>query len=91
LRATRAGEETHLRFTITRNGAPVAVEPYLGAGGHLVALREGDLAFLHVHPAGDEHSTAFEATFPTTGAYRLFLQFKVGGVVQTAAFTQEVR
>ena len=25
-------------------------QPYLGAGGHLVALREGDLAYLHVHP-----------------------------------------
>jgi hypothetical protein len=87
----RAGDEASLRFTITRDGRPVATDPYLGAGGHLVALREGDLAFLHVHPAGDEHSTAFEATFPTTGAYRLFLQFKVGGVVQTVAFTQEVR
>ena len=29
---------------------PSQVEPYLGAGGHLVALREGDLAYLHVHP-----------------------------------------
>jgi hypothetical protein len=56
-----------------------------------VALRDGDLAFLHVHPTGDEHSTAFDATFPTTGAYRLFLQFQVDGVVQTVAFTQEVR
>jgi hypothetical protein len=89
--AARAGEESHLRFTITRDGRPVAVEPYLGAGGHLVALREGDLAFLHVHPTGGEHSTEFDATFPTTGAYRLFLQFKVDGVVQTVAFTQEVR
>ena len=61
-----------------------------GAGGHLVALREGDLAFLHVHP--DEHAddVAFEATFPTTGRYRLFLQFKHDGAVQTVAFTQEV-
>ena len=89
--AARAGEESHLRFSITKDGRPVAVEPYLGAGGHLVALRDGDLAFLHVHPTGDEHSTAFDATFPTTGAYRLFLQFQVDGVVQTVAFTQEVR
>jgi hypothetical protein len=89
--AARAGEESHLRFSITKDGRPVAVEPYLGAGGHLVALREGDLAFLHVHPTGDERSTAFDATFPTTGAYRLFLQFQVDGVVQTVAFTQEVR
>jgi hypothetical protein len=89
--AARAGEEASLRFSITKDGRPVATEPYLGADGHLVALREGDLAFLHVHPtdaAGD--SIGFEATFPTTGAYRLFLQFKVDGQVQTVAFTEEV-
>ena len=89
--AARAGEEAELRFTVTKDGRPVATEPYLGADGHLVALREGDLAFLHVHPtdaAGD--SIGFEATFPTTGSYRLFLQFKVDGEVQTVAFTEEV-
>jgi hypothetical protein len=66
----------------------VEVQEYLGARGHLVALRQGDLAFLHVHP--DESSQRFMATFPTAGAYRLFLQFKVDGRVHTAAFTQEV-
>ena len=89
--AARAGEESALRFTVTKDGRPVATEPYLGADGHLVALREGDLAFLHVHPtdaAGD--SIGFEATFPTTGSYRLFLQFKVNGEVQTVAFTEDV-
>jgi hypothetical protein len=88
--AARAGQEAELRFTVTKNGRPVQTEPYLGAGGHLVALREGDLAFLHVHPNEDDASIGFEATFPTTGAYRLFLQFKVGGEVQTVAFTEEV-
>jgi hypothetical protein len=83
------GEEADLRFTITRNGQPVRTEPYLGAGGHLVALREGDLAFLHVHPADD--SVRFAATFPTAGRYRLFLQFQHEGRVRTVAFTQEVR
>jgi hypothetical protein len=85
--APRAGREAALRFTITRDGVPVRTEPYLGAGGHLVALRDGDLAFLHVHPTD---GVGFEATFPTAGAYRLFLQFKHAGRVHTAAFTQEV-
>jgi hypothetical protein len=85
----RPGAEADLRFTITRNGVPVQTEPYLGAGGHLVALRDGDLAFLHVHPMDD--SVAFAATFPTEGRYRLFLQFQHEGRVQTVAFTQEVR
>jgi len=34
--------------------------------------------------------TEFESTFPTTGRYRLFLQFKHDGVVHTAAFTKDV-
>jgi hypothetical protein len=85
--ALRAEGDT-LRFAITRGGAPVDVEPYLGASGHLVALREGDLAYLHVHPHAD--AVAFDAEFPSAGRYRLFLQFKVDGVVRTAAFTKVV-
>ena len=50
---TKAGAESELGFTVTRNGTPVAVEDYLGAKGHLVALRQGDLAYLHVHPDED--------------------------------------
>jgi hypothetical protein len=36
--------------------------PYLGAKGHLVVLREGDLAFLHVHPE-DHEAVAEEIEF----------------------------
>ena len=69
------------------------LEPYLGALGHLVALREGDLAFLHVHPEAEEGSgprVAFRAVFPSAGRYRLFLQFAHANGVHTAAFTVEV-
>jgi hypothetical protein len=95
----RAGAEASLRFAITREGRAVHTEPYLGAGGHLVALREGDLEYLHTHPAdhghGDEgpaHDDAvrFATEFPSEGRYRLFLQFKDRGRVHTAAFTTEV-
>ena len=85
--SSRPSREAELRFTITRDGRPVRTEPYLGAGGHLVALRDGDLAFLHVHPTD---GLGFETTFPTAGTYRLFLQFKHAGQVRTAAFTREV-
>jgi hypothetical protein len=81
-----AGDD--LAFTITKDGEPVRTEPYLGAGGHLVALREGDLAFLHVHPA--DEGVRFTAEFPTPGRYRLFLQFKHEDRVHTVAFTREV-
>ncbi|MFP5220204.1 MAG: hypothetical protein ACLGIG_10805 [Actinomycetes bacterium] len=80
-----AGQETELAFSVTRDGAPVELEPYLGALGHLVVLREGDLGYLHVHADGDE--LTFAATAPSAGAYRLYLQFQVDGVVHTADLT----
>jgi hypothetical protein len=84
----RAGREAELSFTVTRDGEPVQTQPYLGARGHLVALREGDLAYLHVHPSGD--TVGFASEFPSAGRYRLYLQFKHDGRVHTVAFTQEV-
>ena len=86
-----AGTETTITYRVTRAGEPVDVEPYLGAAGHLVALREGDLAYLHVHPLAERlGEISFAATFPTAARYRLFLQFKDAGRVQTAALTLDV-
>jgi hypothetical protein len=89
-----AGESTELIFAVDRGGNAVDdLAPYLGAKGHLVALREGDLAYLHVHPEehdGAANEIAFAAHFPTAGRYRLYLQFKHRGVVRTAEFTVEV-
>ena len=90
-----AGREAELSFSVTRAGEAVEVEPYLGADGHLVALRKGDLAYLHVHPMeGEGHGGGegirFMTEFPSADTYRLFLQFKHEGRVHTAAFTQEV-
>jgi hypothetical protein len=86
-----AGGDASLVFEVSRDGQPVEdLEPYLGALGHLVALREGDLAFLHVHPetgVGAGPRIAFRVAFPSEGRYRLFLQFAHAGSVQTAAFT----
>ena len=86
-----AGRTARLTLTVSRSGAPVTdLQPYLGAYGHLVALRAGDLAYLHVHPqqttaAGP--AIAFDVEVPTAGAYRLFLDFQHNGVVRTAQFT----
>jgi hypothetical protein len=76
-----------LEFRVTRKGRPVRTQPYLGAGGHLVVLREGDLAYVHAHAEEDE--LAFDVRFPSDGRYRLYLQFKVGGRVETARFEVE--
>ncbi|KXK59381.1 hypothetical protein AWW66_24465 [Micromonospora rosaria] len=90
------GRTSRLTLTVQRGGAPVDdLEPYLGAYGHLVALRQGDLAFLHVHPDGSPGggrtaagpAVGFQAEVPSVGTYRLHLDFRHGGVVRTAEFT----
>jgi hypothetical protein len=90
------GQESELTLSVSRDGQPVTdLQPYLAAYGHLVALRDGDLAYLHVHPAGEpgDGTTApgpditFYATAPSAGDYRLFLDFQHGDVVHTAEFT----
>ncbi|MEV1295920.1 hypothetical protein [Pseudonocardia sp. NPDC049635] len=95
----RAGQASALTLTVTRDGQPVTtLEPYLGAFGHLVMLREGDLAYLHVHPHGHAPRVGetsgphivFETTAPTPGRYLLFLDFQVDGQVHTAPLVVDV-
>jgi hypothetical protein len=90
------GQASPLTLTVSRDGQPVTdLQPYLAAYGHLVALREGDLAYLHVHPDGEPGDGVtpagprieFVAEVPSAGSYRLFLDFQHGGVVRTAEFT----
>ena len=90
------GRESELTLTVSRDGRPVDdLQPYLAAYGHLVVLRDGDLAYLHVHPAGEPGDgvtpagpgITFYATAPSPGTYRLFLDFRHGDVVRTAEFT----
>lgn len=93
-----AGKESELTFTVSRGGKPVTdLQPYLGAFGHLVSLRGGDLAYLHNHPAELAEpgmkggpSITFGTTFPTAATYSLFLDFQHGGKVHTAEFTVKV-
>ncbi|MET0998759.1 MAG: hypothetical protein ABWX73_08615 [Marmoricola sp.] len=89
------GEASHVQLSVARAGQPVTdLQPYLGAYGHLVALRGGDLAYLHVHPEGepDDGETLpgpdveFVAEVPSAGSYHLYLDFKHDGVVRTAEF-----
>ncbi|MFI7279991.1 hypothetical protein ACIBOV_06960 [Micromonospora chersina] len=90
------GRTSQLTLSVSRDGRPVTdLQPYLGAYGHLVALRQGDLAYLHVHPEGapgDGRTPAgpavtFAAEVPSAGTYRLYLDFRHGDAVHTAEFT----
>jgi hypothetical protein len=90
------GAASPLTLSVSRDGIPVTdLEPYLAAYGHLVVLRDGDLAYLHVHPTGEPGDgrtpagpqVQFVAEVPSAGSYRLFLDFQHAGVVRTAEFT----
>ncbi|MFC4855671.1 hypothetical protein [Actinophytocola glycyrrhizae] len=90
------GTTSKLTLSVDRGGVPVTdLQPYLAAYGHLIALRQGDLAYLHVHPDGEPGdgttkpgpNIVFYAEVPTAGTYRLYLDFKHGDVVRTAEFT----
>ena len=86
-----AGEVT-AELTVRRHGDLVTdLEPYLGASGHLVAMRSGDLAYAHVHPVEDDESApgvvTFDAELTSAGRYGLFFDFKHHGTVHTASFT----
>ncbi|MER6950296.1 hypothetical protein ABT294_40390 [Nonomuraea sp. NPDC000554] len=90
------GRTSKLTLKVSKDGRPVTdLQPYLAAYGHLVALRNGDLAYLHVHPDGEPGDgktpsgpeITFYAEVPSGGDYRLFLDFQHGGTVRTAAFT----
>jgi hypothetical protein len=90
------GRSSRLAFTVRRGGRPVVdLQPYLGAFGHLVAVRAGDLAYVHIHPDGSPGDgatasgpdVAFHAHVADAGTYRLFLDFRHGDTVRTAEFT----
>ncbi|GAB2901896.1 hypothetical protein [Streptomyces mayteni] len=90
------GGASDLKLTVSRNGRPVTdLQPYLAAYGHLVALRVGDLGYLHVHPDGEPGDgttepgpeITFMAAAPSSGTYRLYLDFQHDDIVRTAEFT----
>ena len=93
-----AGKESELTFSISKAGKLVTdLQAYLGAFGHLVSLRGGDLAYLHTHPSTEAKAglkggpqITFGTTFPTAGTYSLFLDFQHAGKVRTAEFTVNV-
>lgn len=85
-----------LMFNLSQNGKPVTdLQPYLGALGHAVILRESTLDFIHAHPIEDVSATQnglvdFMVSFPEAGKYKVFTQFQQNGKVITTDFVVTV-
>jgi major membrane immunogen (membrane-anchored lipoprotein) len=92
----QAGKEAVLNFTIKddQTKKPITnLQPYLGAVGHVVILTEDAKDYLHVHPI-EEKATGpdakFMTTFPKSGTYKIWGQFKHDGKVLTVPFVVKV-
>jgi len=91
-----ANKAATLTFTISdeASGAPVTdLEPYLGAIGHVVVLSADGERYVHVHAEGEQGTgpeARFEATFPTSGIYKIWGQFQQNGEVFTVDYVVDV-
>ena len=98
-----AGRTATLEFRLldAQDGRPPAdLQPYLGAWGHAVALREDGTDFAHLHamsPGGRSRGMApppaairFPAYFRQPGRHRLWTEFRRGERVITVSFDVSV-
>ena len=85
----KAGATQPLTFRIedAATGAAVTdLEPYLGAGAHLLVVSADLTEAVHGHPNGDGSRLSFDPLIPRPGAYKVWIQFQRSGKVSTAAF-----
>ena len=99
------GKDARLHFTLRdAAGKPLTIEPYMGMAAHAVVVRDDGGVFVHLHPMGTTPSMGtmpamsaempgvleFPWAFPKPGRYRVWVQFRRGGAVHSAAFDVEV-
>lgn len=88
-------QQSVLSYDVTLNGAAVQLQPYLGAFGHVVIFRHGNVdSFMHVHPlnSGDpkKGEAEFMATFLKGGRYTAFAEFEIGTRVLSFPITFDI-
>ena len=83
-----------LKFAIEKKGKKFQVadmQDYLGATAHIVMISQIDKDFLHIHPMSDKQYPIYAQTnIQKPGVYRMWVQFKIDGKLQTADFTVDV-
>lgn len=95
--ALTAGKAGELTVTVSKDGRDVTdLEPYLDSYAHVTAIRAEDMAFAHLHPEGVVNGAhggptlTFRAALPSSGLWRVFIQFQTLGTLHTAAITVRV-
>jgi len=96
------GATTKLRYLLMDGNTPVKdLQPYLGALGHLIIIKDDRTQFVHSHPKGKSHHAAggagggpvvlFEAYFKVPGRYKAWAQFQRAGKGITVPFVFDVK
>jgi hypothetical protein len=90
--STKHESDAILSFLITKEGSPVsAVESYLEASGHLVAINPDTMAYTHLHPNTGvlDGVITFKASPTEHGYSKYFLEVKLDGKVRLFTFVLE--
>jgi hypothetical protein len=91
----QAGKEVNLRFSVkdvAQNQPIKDLQPYLGERGHLVIIKSSftlsiaDYIHAHALKNSPDGQIEFLTLFPQPGTYKLWLQFKRDGKINTADF-----
>lgn len=98
LRGTAARREpSALAVSLTRDGRPAPVAPYLESWVHVTAVHQATRALVHLHSpgtAGDgtraPRRLRLTMTPSDAGRYRIFVEFMKHGRVHQVAFTRDV-
>lgn len=87
-----AKEPTGFIFTLRHPKGIPTLQPYLGADGHAIAVREGSLDLVHAHPTGKAEAgqLTFQAAFPGAGLYKIWGEFMPDGQFIRVPFVVEV-
>lgn len=90
----KVNADVSLKATVTKKGRPITnLENYLGSLAHVVIISSDTKNYLHVHPmdsATNGPDIMLHTHFPTSGYYKVFMEFKHEGQVRLAIFVLKV-
>lgn len=82
-----AGRTGELRLSLTPK---LALEPYLGAMGHLLMISANGDELVHAHPVGDD-AGRFLVRLPAPGRYKAWVEVQSAGKVIATPFEVEAK
>lgn len=90
------GSENTMTIGLGRDGGPASLGTYLGVYAHVSAFNVKTGVLVHMHPLGSPEVRdgtsvlEFHSGFEDPGDYRMFVQTRISGVVQTLPITVTV-